>query len=57
MDKERGEVEKREEVEEREEVLEQEMQDLMYGEDGFIKLKVHTQLRIRFAARRLRMLF
>ncbi|KAJ7334189.1 hypothetical protein DFH08DRAFT_965930 [Mycena albidolilacea] len=57
MDKERRGAEKREEVEEREKVLEQEMQDLMYGEDGFIKLKVHTQLRIRFAARRLRMLF
>jgi hypothetical protein len=31
--------------------------DMIYGEDGFIKFKVHTQLQIRFAARRFKMLF
>ncbi|KAJ7247622.1 hypothetical protein B0H12DRAFT_1235181 [Mycena haematopus] len=32
-------------------------EDSIYGEDLFIKFKVHARLRIRFAARRLKMLF
>ncbi|KAJ6518851.1 hypothetical protein C8R45DRAFT_1204167 [Mycena sanguinolenta] len=47
-------------IEERSEVEETECQlrmEELYGEDGFIKFKVHAQLRIRFAARRLKMLF
>jgi hypothetical protein len=45
------------EVEETEDFERGGMDGLMYGEDGFIKFTVHTRLRIRFAARRLKTLF
>ncbi|KAJ7433737.1 hypothetical protein FB451DRAFT_1195983 [Mycena latifolia] len=40
-----------------EERIEDDEGELVYGEDEFIKFKVHAKLRIRFAARRMKMLF
>jgi hypothetical protein len=54
---ERGKVELEVEVEETEDVERRGMDGLVYGEDGFIKFMVHTRLRIRFAAGRLKTLF
>ncbi|KAJ7830903.1 hypothetical protein B0H14DRAFT_2806110, partial [Mycena olivaceomarginata] len=51
---ERGKVELEVEMEETEDFERGGMDGLMYGEDGCIKFKMHTHLRIRFAARRLK---
>jgi hypothetical protein len=54
MREERGKLEPEVEVEETEDFERGGMDGLVYGEDGFIKFTVHTRLRIRFAARRLK---
>jgi hypothetical protein len=54
---ERGKVDLDIDVEETEDFERGGMDGLVYGEDGFIKFKVHTRLRIRFAAVRLKTLF
>jgi hypothetical protein len=53
---ERGKLELAVEAKETEDSERGGMDGLMYGEDGFIKFKVHTRLRIRFGARRLKTL-
>jgi hypothetical protein len=55
MSEERGRLEL--EVEETEDFERGGIDGMMYGEDGFIKFKVHTRLRIRLAGRRLKTLF
>ncbi|KAJ7357968.1 hypothetical protein DFH08DRAFT_437553 [Mycena albidolilacea] len=54
---ERGRLELEAEFEETDDFERGGMDGLVYGEDGSIKFKVHTRLRIRFAARRLKTLF